>query len=462
MKKSVPAVIALIGGLLIIAFLGWAFSLHGTIGLYRVNGFFAMIFNIFGALGVVLLAAAVFLQWRKARGKTGFRWLAVVAIVLTVPAVIIPIAAFLLLGGALSGDIGDTPPRLLMKDTTGKYGIPDMALVFTTAAKSGNYVVTIEEQGTGNPEVGQENEASKGHTFVFKDLRPDTAYQYWINNKQPGSFTTPSVDGVLRFAVGSDAHYGAPLSDNDLTTAMLAQIAEPANGYDAFFFLGDLVEYGFLNGQWQEAFTAFSTVTASVPTVFAAGNHDTLFSGTGNYLDYCAVAAQSGSRLWYRVDIGGAHFFVLDVEWSAESVTKKQLQWLEGQLSSVPDDEWKIVLGHGFYYCSGISIGGWDWYDNPETIGKLVPLFEEYGVDLVFSGHNHRLELLEKSGVTYVVCGTFGGHPDPEPTYTSPASVWGMTGATAFADVTLDGDECVLVFRNADGAVLYETSLAVE
>jgi hypothetical protein len=42
MKKSVPAVIAVIGGLLIIAFLGWAFSLHGTIGCTGQR-FFALI-----------------------------------------------------------------------------------------------------------------------------------------------------------------------------------------------------------------------------------------------------------------------------------------------------------------------------------------------------------------------------------------------------------------------------------
>lgn len=459
MKKSIPAIIALIGGLLTIAFLGWAFSQHGTIGLYRVNGFFALIFNIFGALCLVLLAAAVFLQWRKARGKSGLRWLAVITVVLAVPAIVVPLAALALLNGALSGDIGDTPPRLLMTDTTGKYGVPDMAIVFTTASESAHI---INWDGEAPVEPYGEPDLTKVHVFVLRDLKPDTTYAYQLDHDAPVSFTAPPVEGSLRFAVGSDAHYGAPKSDNDLTAAMLTRIADPANGYDAFFYLGDLVEYGFLNDQWRKAFISLDTVTGSIPSAFTAGNHDTLFSGTGNYLDYCVpemVLTQSPSRLWYRVDIGKAHFLVLDVEWSAESVTNDQLQWLEGQLSSIPDDEWKIVMNHGFYYSSGVSAGGWDWFDNPETIEKLAPVFEEYSVDLVFSGHNHRLELLEESGVTYVVCGSFGGHPDPEPTYVSPASIWGASGATAFVDVTLNGGECELVFRDAGDEVLHETSL---
>ena len=60
------------------------------------------------------------------------------------------------------------------------------------------------------------------------------------------------------------------------------------------------------------------------------------------------------------------------------------------QLASIPKDDWKIVVGHGFYYASGSITDGWKWYDNPETINKLTPLFEKYGVDMVFSGHDHQ------------------------------------------------------------------------
>jgi 3',5'-cyclic AMP phosphodiesterase CpdA len=157
---------------------------------------------------------------------------------------------------------------------------------------------------------------------------------------------------------------------------------------------------------------------------------------------------QTGSRLWYRIDAGKAHFLILDLEWSAESYTPAQAEWLENQLKSIPPDDWKIVLSHGFYYASGIKADGWKWYDNPETIEKLTPIFNKYGVDIVFSGHTHRLELLQNSGTVYAVCAPFGGLPDPPATYTSPWSIWNGTGECGFVDVTLNGEQCTLVFRD--------------
>jgi UDP-2,3-diacylglucosamine pyrophosphatase LpxH len=288
---------------------------------------------------------------------------------------------------------------------------------------------------------------------MLEDLQPDTAYYYRVNQEPPVSFFTPSDNGTVHFAVASDAHVGTEKTRKDLTVDMLAEISDGSHDFNMFFFLGDMVEYGFLKDQWQEAFETFSPVTSKIPVRFAAGNHDTLFSGFGNYMDYDypeGMEIQSGSRLWYRVDAGNVHFFVLDLEWSAESYSSEQADWLKEQLASVPDGDWKIVMSHGFYYASGTVDSGWKWYDNSETIDKLTPLFEQYGVDLVFSGHNHRLELLENSGIVYVLCGAFGGLPDPEPTYISPSSIWRTDTGYGFMDVTLEGNLCTLTFRDAD------------
>jgi UDP-2,3-diacylglucosamine pyrophosphatase LpxH len=248
---------------------------------------------------------------------------------------------------------------------------------------------------------------------------------------------------AFHFAVGSDAHFGAGTNNLAATRQMLAQISDPKNSYGLFLSIGDLVEYGFLDSQWKEALQAFSPVAATVPLRFAPGNHD--------YLAPTAPSFPGDTKLWYRLDAGNIHFLVLDVEWSAESYTAAQAIWLEDQLRSLPPNDWKVVLSHGFYYASGISYRGWKWFDNPETIAKLTPLFEKYKVDLVFSGHDHDLELLEHGGVRYVVCGGFGGLPDPDRTYTSPASLWYRTGGYGFTDVAIQGDEANLIFRAPDG-----------
>ena len=238
---------------------------------------------------------------------------------------------------------------------------------------------------------------------------------------------------------------------------MLDNIADPSNGYNLFFFGGDLVEYGFSASQWGEAFRALSSTTSEIPTRLTIGNHESLFAGLGRYENYAyptGMDIQTGSRLWYHIDVGKVHFLVLDIEWSAESYTSAQAAWLETQLKAIPAGDWKIVVSHGFYYASGSFVDGWQWYDNPETIDALTPLFEKYKVDLVLSGHQHQIELLQYGGVTYAIAGAFGGLPDAFRTYTSPASLWFVHGAYGFVDVSISGGQCNVTFRSPDNAAL--------
>ena len=455
MKKSISSIFALVGSLLIITFLSWAFSQHGTIGLYRVNGFFHWVFLLLGFIGLVLLLLAILLQWLKTKFKSRrLLWLSVLTILISIPAIIIPPVAFSYTSGVFSPGIGDTPPQILMADGTGANGVPDMSVVFNSKIATRN---TLTWGLEGTMATLQEDILSRQHVFILRNLQPNSTYTYQVNSGPYIPFTTPPVDGSLHFAVASDAHFGAGNARNDLTAEMLDEIASPANDFNMFFFLGDLVEYGFQRNQWQQAFKTLSRTTSVIPTRFAAGNHDTLFSGFNNYTHYCypeEMNVQTGSRLWYRIDIGKVHFLILDLEWSAESFTPAQAAWLETQLMSIPVDDWKIVMSHGFYYASGLEMNGWNWYDNAETIDKLTPLFNKYKVDLVLSGHKHSPELLQNSGIVYAICGPFGGLPDPASTYISPSSIWEKSGGDGFIDATLSGEQCDLIFRNYNFEVL--------
>lgn len=456
-KKHIPEIIALTGALFIIAFFIWAFSQHGTIGLFRVNGFFNTVFIIFAIFGLILLGLGLLYLWIKIRkNTTGVKWFSVLIIVISIPAIIIPPVAFSVLGGIFSPEYIDTPPQLLLTNDTGDYGIPDMAVYFTTAdAVSGSTMIWGDDN---NSRTMTEDVKTREHLFIMNDLKPDARYHYRVNDEQIAYFSTPSIDGQLRFAIASDAHYGSPNSRNDLTEKMLYEIADPDNGFDMFFFLGDLVEYGFNNNEWDEAFRSLNTATSIIPTRYAPGNHDTLFCGLDSYLNYCVpegLDTKTESPLWYRIDAGNVHFLVLDLEWSAETYTKAQAEWLEQQLKDIPEDDWTIILSHGFYYASGIYAFGWEWYDNAETINSITPLFNEYNVDLVCSGHAHNVELLKENGITYAVCGAFGCLPDPGRTYTSPASIWYTDNQSALLDIAIAGDQCSLTFRDPDFEALY-------
>ncbi|MCL2140170.1 MAG: metallophosphoesterase [Dehalococcoidia bacterium] len=453
-KKFVPSILAILAAICITIFIIWAFSLHGTGGLFHVNGLFRLLFQILGCFGIALaIMGTGYLLFYSRLKRSAINILAALLITCSVPGLLVPTFAYLYTSGSFSGGIGDTSPQLLISDKCGCYGIPDLALTFNSAQASYNTLVW----GTAENLVTiREDKALRQHIFIMSDLEPLTNYSYRVNDGIVYNFTTPS-DTSLRIAIGSDAHFGAGDNRMDLTTAMLQIIAEPNNKFDYMFMLGDLIEYGFNANQWAEAFNTVSLTSSSIPIRYALGNHDSIFAGLNNYKNFASpkeINTVSGSQLWYRIDIGSIHFLFLDIEWSAESYTAAQAAWLESQLQEIPRNDWKIVLGHGYYFSSGATQTCRDWFDNLETITPLTPLFEKYGVDLVFSGHNHHMELLQNNGVTYVICGAFGGAHDHIRTYTSPTSLWYQQAQYGFVDVNIDSHQCSLFFRDSDNLIL--------
>jgi multisubunit Na+/H+ antiporter MnhG subunit len=67
MRKSVPALLAVSAVVLIFGFLAWAFSLHGTIGLFRVNGFYRRVFIEIALFGLLLFGLTLLYQFLKPR-----------------------------------------------------------------------------------------------------------------------------------------------------------------------------------------------------------------------------------------------------------------------------------------------------------------------------------------------------------------------------------------------------------
>jgi 3',5'-cyclic AMP phosphodiesterase CpdA len=133
-------------------------------------------------------------------------------------------------------------------------------------------------------------------------------------------------------------------------------------------------------------------LSAGVQFFATLGNHD-------NQLNrYYKPYNMSGER-FYSFAKKNVRFFVLD----SDALDPKQMDWLEGALSR-SKDEWKICYFHHPLYSDGGTHGS-----AVELRVVLEPIFLKYGVNVVFSGHEHFYErLTPQKGIYYFISGAAG------------------------------------------------------
>jgi 3',5'-cyclic AMP phosphodiesterase CpdA len=85
---------------------------------------------------------------------------------------------------------------------------------------------------------------------------------------------------------------------------------------------------------------------------------------------------------FYSFDVGEAHFVALDTNGDL-TPPSVQLDWLAADLAAHADARWRFVFFHHPPYSSGRTD------IDPDLRQSLVPILEQHGVDLVFSGHDH-------------------------------------------------------------------------
>ena len=135
------------------------------------------------------------------------------------------------------------------------------------------------------------------------------------------------------------------------------------------------------------------------------GNHDVLVDG-GRY-EYDEL---NMPRARYRRTFGNVELFVLN----SNNVNQRQTDWLKSVLGS-STAVWRIVLFHHPAWTCGA------YRSNAAVVQKWVPLFEQYGVQLVLSGHDHNYQrFAPRNGVRYIVHG--GGGQRLYPIERCPAS----------------------------------------
>jgi hypothetical protein len=248
-------------------------------------------------------------------------------------------------------------------------------------------------------------------------LLPGTVYYYQVaaggETSRIASFATgPQPEQPFTFVVVGDTR-----TDADAHQSVVDRILATVGAPDLYLNTGDLVEEGTSADQWAEFFEIEGGLMAYAPLYPVAGNHDDVENDSYYVQFFDLPSSTSATENWYAFTYGNVRFVVVDT--NEDFVTgSEQYTWLEGELAAAHADAAIRHIAVSFHnppYTSGAhGVFDPDDWQPPRTY--LVPLFEQYGVDMVFNGHDHhyeRADVAQTGGVLYVVAGGGGAPGDP-------------------------------------------------
>lgn len=246
--------------------------------------------------------------------------------------------------------------------------------------------------------------ASLDQLYDYKD------YEYVI--EASGQYSEPTRFSVLEekpmtFGFFGDTQgYLLSQYDDFRTTYELAQ--ELSGGLDISYIAGDIVDDGNDFDQWLFFDEAMSDLLKQETFVTAIGNHDVkissaIYESSFNYPENGIIGLEERN---FYFDIPYGRIAVFDTE--SSELFDQQSEWLV-QVMEESDQLFKIVLMHRSAYPMAY---------NEQYIRNLGVVFEEAGIDLVLSGHDHiysRTSMFQDEivnvgeGVTYICGGSSSG-----------------------------------------------------
>jgi predicted phosphodiesterase len=201
----------------------------------------------------------------------------------------------------------------------------------------------------------------------------------------------PNQAGSVKFAVIGDMGTGDK-EQYEVGDQMVSAHAKFA--FDTVIMLGDNLYGSQTPADFVKKFERpyKPLLDAGVKFYAALGNHDA--TTNVNY----KLFNMDGKR-YYSFTRGDVRFFVLDTD----EVDPAQRDWIEQALQS-SSDRWKICYFHHPLYSDGGRHGS-----SVDLRVILEPLFVKYGVNVVFSGHDHIYErITPQKGIYYFVSGSGG------------------------------------------------------
>lgn len=216
-----------------------------------------------------------------------------------------------------------------------------------------------------------------------------------------GPVTAPNAGLDVRLPLKAGGFRFAVIGDNGTGGHEEYEVAEQMMRYwnvvkfDTVVMMGDNIYGGHKPGDFAKKFEEpyKALLDAGVKFYATLGNHDDP-DIERNYKPY----NMNGNR-YYTLKKGDVEFFVLDSNY----MDPTQLAWLQNELKS-STAKWKIAYFHHPLYSDGKFHG-----PDLDLRARLMPIFVQYGVNLVLSGHDHVYERVKaQQGIYFFVEGNSG------------------------------------------------------
>ena len=255
------------------------------------------------------------------------------------------------------------------------------------------------------------------HEFVLTGLQPQTNYFYQVSSVDGSGQRVQSEVLSFQTAVRRDSPFAfVVIGDTRTYPRRFRKLVERIWQERPNFVLhvGDVVSDGTVRKQWIDEYLApAAQLMQRVPLYVAIGNHER------NAEWFYRYSAYPKPENYYSFDYGNAHFTIIDSN-ADLSPGSRQYKWLVRDLATT-QATWKFVAHHHPPFSSDRDDYG-DTYRGLSQRGdlkvrRLVPIYEKYGVDVVWCGHIHTYERTwpirngkvdQQNGVVYIQTGGGG------------------------------------------------------
>jgi len=223
------------------------------------------------------------------------------------------------------------------------------------------------------------------YTAELDMLDINETYYYQVfsdssNKRNVESFTTGEERNTksIKFMVFGDSR-----SQREVRRVVIDKITDNFNDLDFTIHTGDMIYDGRIQDQWNNYFNDVENLTKTIHGYYIEGNHE---HTDGNMYENIPLPSNGANSFYYSFNIGPVKFIGLNT--NRDPLT--QASWLENELKIAQGDNqtfWNFAFMHEPIFNSRDGRT-----DRTDLVQYWCPLFEQYGVDLVFAGHNHYYE----------------------------------------------------------------------